>query len=63
MRTRLLRRLAARAARDEGAATAEYAITIMAAVGFAGLLVVIMRSAEVQQILTDLVRNALAFGG
>ena len=63
MRTRILRRLAARAVRDEGAATAEYAITIMAAVGFAGLLVVIMRSAEVQQILTDLVRNALAFAG
>jgi hypothetical protein len=63
MRTRILRRLAARAARDDGAATAEYAITIMAAVGFAGLLVVIMRSAEVQQILTDLVRDALAFGG
>jgi hypothetical protein len=63
MRTRILRRLAARARRDDGAATAEYAITIMAAVGFAGLLVVIMRSAEVQQILTDLVRHALAFGG
>jgi hypothetical protein len=63
MRTRILRRLAARAARDDGAATAEYAITIMAAVGFAGLLVVIMRSAEVQQILIDLVRNALAFAG
>lgn len=63
MRTRILRRLAARAARDDGAATAEYTITIMAAVGFAGLLVVIMRSAEVQQILTDLVRNALAFAG
>lgn len=63
MRTRILRRLAARAARDDGAATAEYAITIMAAVGFAGLLVVIMRSSEVQQILTDLVRNALAFAG
>ncbi len=42
MRTRILRRLTARAARDDGAATAEYAITIMAAVGFAGLLVVIM---------------------
>ncbi|GMA90129.1 DUF4244 domain-containing protein [Homoserinibacter gongjuensis] len=63
MRTRILRRLTARAAHDDGAATAEYAITIMAAVGFAGLLVVIMRSAEVQQILTDLVRNALAFAG
>lgn len=64
MRSRITRRLVARASRDDdGAATAEYAITIMAAVGFAGLLVVIMRSAEVQQILTDLVRNALAFGG
>ena len=48
---------------DEGAATAEYAITIMAAVGFAGLLVVILRSEEVRGILTDLVRSALSFGG
>ncbi|WP_224763440.1 DUF4244 domain-containing protein [Salinibacterium sp. ZJ70] len=48
---------------DDGAATAEYVITIMAAVGFAGLLVVILRSGEVQQILTDLVRNALSVGG
>lgn len=58
-----LSRIAARARRDDGAATAEYAITIMAAVAFAGLLVVIMRSGEVQQILTDLVRNALGAGG
>jgi len=58
-----MKRLASRTREDDGAATAEYAITIMAAVGFAGLLVVIMRSPEVQQILTDLVRNALAFGG
>lgn len=49
--------------REEGAATAEYAITIMAAVGFAGLLVVIMKSDEVRGMLTDLVRNALSFGG
>jgi Flp pilus assembly pilin Flp len=48
---------------DEGAATAEYAIATMAAVGFAGLLVVIMRSDEVRQILTDLVRSALTFAG
>ena len=48
---------------DEGAATAEYAIATMAAVGFAGLLVVIMRSDEVRQILTDLVRSALTFTG
>ena len=49
--------------REAGAATAEYAIVIMAAVGFAGLLVVIMRSEEVRAILTDLVQRALTFGG
>lgn len=50
--------------RDEtGAATAEYAIATMAAVGFAGLLVVIMRSDEVRGILTDLVRRALTVNG
>jgi hypothetical protein len=48
---------------EHGAATAEYAIATMAAVGFAGLLVVIMRSDEVRQILTDLVRSALTFTG
>jgi len=48
---------------DDGAATAEYAIATMAAVGFAGLLVIIMRSDEVRQILTDLVRSALTFTG
>ena len=48
---------------EEGAATAEYAIVIMAAVGFAGLLVVIMRSPEVRAILTDLVQRALTFAG
>jgi hypothetical protein len=49
--------------RDDGAVTAEYAIAIMAAVGFAGLLVVILRSDEVRGILTDIVRNALAIPG
>ncbi|QAY58788.1 DUF4244 domain-containing protein [Microbacterium protaetiae] len=44
---------------DIGAATAEYAIATMAAVAFAGLLVVIMRSDEVRGILTDLIRRAL----
>ena len=48
---------------ERGAATAEYAIATMAAVGFAGLLVVIMRSDEIRGILTDLVRNALTFVG
>ncbi len=48
---------------ERGAATAEYAIVIMAAVGFAGLLVVILRSGEVQAILTDLVQRALNSAG
>ena len=52
-----------RADNEDGAATAEYAIATMAAVGFAGLLVVNMRSEEVRQILTDLVRCALTFSG
>ncbi|MEN9607221.1 MAG: hypothetical protein RL605_1049 [Actinomycetota bacterium] len=48
--------------RDEtGAATAEYAIATMAAVGFAGLLVVIMRSDEIRTVLFDLVKSALTF--
>ncbi|MCU1513288.1 MAG: uncharacterized protein JWO10_378 [Microbacteriaceae bacterium] len=47
---------------DEGAATAEYAIATMAAVGFAGLLVAILRSDEVRGILLDLVHRALTFG-
>ncbi len=51
------------ATHEDGAATAEYAITIMAAVGFAGLLVVILKSGEVQAILTGLVRTALSVGG
>lgn len=46
---------------ESGAATAEYAIATMAAVGFAGLLVVIMRSEEVRTILFDLVKSALTF--
>ncbi|MRX43479.1 DUF4244 domain-containing protein [Agromyces kandeliae] len=51
-----------RLARERGAATAEYAVATMAAVGFAGLLVVILRGDEVRGILTDLVRNALTVG-
>lgn len=44
---------------EEGAVTAEYAIATMAAVAFAGLLVVIMRSDEVRAILFELVASAL----
>ena len=56
-------RMTAKLRMDTGAATAEYAIVIMAAVGFAGLLVVILRSGEVQAILTDLVQRALNSAG
>ena len=51
-----------RLAGDAGAATAEYAVATMAAVGFAGLLIIILRGDEVRGILTDLVRNALSVG-
>jgi Flp pilus assembly pilin Flp len=44
---------------DRGSATAEYAVVILAAVAFAGVLVAVMRSGEVQTILTELVRSAL----
>lgn len=50
-------------AEDRGAVTAEYALVIMAAVAFAGLLVAIMRSGEIRQMLVDLVQNALASAG
>jgi hypothetical protein len=45
---------------EEGAATAEYAIATMAAVGFAGLLVVILRSNEVRGLLLGIIRSALS---
>ena len=46
--------------RDAGMATAEYAIVLIAAVGFAGLLVVILSSGEVREMLLSLVRGALS---
>jgi hypothetical protein len=45
--------------RDAAMATAEYAIATIAAVGFAGLLVVVLRSGEVQELLAGIVRRAL----
>ena len=59
-RMRTVRRLAAF---ETGSATAEYAIATLAAVGFAGLLVVILRSDAVRGMLTDLIHRALTFGG
>jgi hypothetical protein len=45
---------------ERGSATAEYAIATMAAVGFAGLLVVILRSEEVRGLLLGIIRTALS---
>ena len=45
---------------EDGMATAEYAIATLAAVGFAGILVFIMRSDEVRGFLLTLIRTALA---
>jgi Flp pilus assembly pilin Flp len=62
MNTTLRRRFGRRLADDQGAATAEYAITILAAVGFASLLVALLKGDEVKSMLSDLVHRALAGG-
>ena len=48
---------------ERGASTAEYAVTTMAAVGFAGALLVLLRGDEVRSVLADLVRKALTVDG
>ena len=45
--------------RDAGMATAEYAVATLAACGFAGLLVAVLRGGEVQEMLLAIVRRAL----
>lgn len=55
-----VRRGASLLRREAGMATAEYAIATLAAVGFAGLLVFILRSDEVRGFLLTLIRTALA---
>ena len=45
---------------EAGMATAEYAIATLAAVAFAGLLLVIMRSDEVRGLLLGIIREALS---
>ncbi|MEF2978729.1 DUF4244 domain-containing protein [Subtercola sp. YIM 133946] len=58
-----LRRISAALADETGSVTAEYAIATMAAVGFAGLLVVILRGDEVRGMLTDMIHRALTVAG
>lgn len=47
---------------DQGMATAEYAIATLAAAGFAGLLLVLLRSGEVRALLMGIVQRALTVG-
>ena len=51
-----------RRGRDAGMATAEYAIATLAACGFAGLLLTILRSGEVRGMLVKIIRSALSVG-
>lgn len=57
---RLRARLKKTCSGQAGTSTAEYAIATLAAVAFAGLLVVIMRSDEVRGFLLNIIRTALA---
>ncbi|GAA1820882.1 DUF4244 domain-containing protein [Nesterenkonia flava] len=45
---------------EEGLATAEYGIVMLAAVGFAGLLTAILTSDTVRGLLESVVQNALS---
>ncbi len=47
---------------DAGMATAEYAIATLAACGFAGLLVTILRGEQVRGLLMGIVERALSVG-
>lgn len=47
-------------AADAGMATVEYAIATLAAAGFAGLLLLVLRSDSVRETLANLVQQALS---
>ncbi len=47
---------------EEGAATAEYAVVLIAATGFAALLVTILKSDAIKTLLTNLIKKALSVG-
>lgn len=44
---------------DRGATTAEYAVVTLAAVGFAGLLILLLRSDGARGLLWDIISGAL----
>ncbi|MFD2797731.1 DUF4244 domain-containing protein [Promicromonospora vindobonensis] len=47
---------------EKGLATAEYAIATLAAAGFAGALLAILKGGDVKAMLTSLVQSALSIG-
>lgn len=47
---------------DAGMATAEYAIATLAACGFAGLLVLILKGGQVRGLLMSIIERALSVG-
>lgn len=47
--------------KEEGSTTVEYAIGAIAAAGFAGLLVVVLKSGAVKGLLQGLITTALSF--
>ncbi|MNW55246.1 hypothetical protein D3C74_328940 [compost metagenome] len=47
---------------EAGLATAEYAVATIAAVGFAGLLIAILKSGEVREMLLGIIQRALSIG-
>ncbi|MFC0675599.1 DUF4244 domain-containing protein [Brachybacterium hainanense] len=47
---------------ETGASTAEYAITVLAACGFAAVLVVLLKSGEVRELLMSIITTALSLG-
>ncbi|MGY5765565.1 DUF4244 domain-containing protein [Brachybacterium sp. DNPG3] len=59
---RLRSRLESTLRDDTGASTAEYAITVLAACGFAAVLVALLASGEVRGILLGIITTALSKG-
>ncbi|MBW3093031.1 DUF4244 domain-containing protein [Bifidobacterium sp. 82T10] len=47
---------------EEGAATAEYAIVLIAATAFAGVLMTVLKSDAAKTLLTNIVKKALNVG-
>lgn len=47
---------------EEGAATAEYAVVLVAATGFAAVLVTILKSDAIKTLLTNIIKKALNVG-